>query len=402
MEIGNVGVLDIREATLESIEDIEKIANVGMVIYSPNTRAFLTKLNILNMGTSIEVPDSYKFINGEMEITADLLSGALEPLSLLVNGELFIKSDVTVENFEQKIDKLVVNGEIFCPKSLLPILYAKLQEVNGEIVSYNENASIYRGSQTIDNSFLQVLNPKSHVIVMGKATINEDIDADLFDEKIDKLEILGKLVLANPKLLDSVNKKLENRERTAIEILQLDDFIKVEGDVTIDSLSIRKFNNSKVAFQDSVRFDEDVTEDVLKKHIQKIRTKGTIICKKELKSAILDLLEDINVNILTYSEKLIINQSEHRMTKEELKYLPKGLTIINHGLLHINEDIPPEMLLEKLEFLDNFGEILAGPEQYGVIMTRVRTQQGMIQSTEKQSGAEQGKKRIGNIGYLKL
>ena len=51
--IGNVGILDMRTATEESIDRIAKIGNVGSILCSPETKQYVTKLQIGNADNGI-------------------------------------------------------------------------------------------------------------------------------------------------------------------------------------------------------------------------------------------------------------------------------------------------------------------------------------------------------------
>ena len=43
--LGNVGILDIREATEEALDGVGAIGNVGMILYSPATAGWISRLN---------------------------------------------------------------------------------------------------------------------------------------------------------------------------------------------------------------------------------------------------------------------------------------------------------------------------------------------------------------------
>ena len=94
-KIGNVGVLDLRKATEESVKNIDQIHNVGLVIYSPETAPLMAGLNIGNMGSSVEVGMEYKLFTGQHELSRDVLEAVNEPMSLVVTGEFVVKSELT-------------------------------------------------------------------------------------------------------------------------------------------------------------------------------------------------------------------------------------------------------------------------------------------------------------------
>ncbi|MCD8510359.1 MAG: hypothetical protein LRY73_11190 [Bacillus sp. (in: Bacteria)] len=67
-EIGNVGLLNLTKATEKSISGINKIENVGMILYTKDNKHLISRLNIRNIGQSVEVPEEYSVINGKLTI----------------------------------------------------------------------------------------------------------------------------------------------------------------------------------------------------------------------------------------------------------------------------------------------------------------------------------------------
>src|SRR5690554_3903963 len=116
--IGNVGLLNLMNATAESIHNIERIGNVGMVVFRKETAHFLTELNIGNIGKSLEVPEGYKLSNGIINIDHAYLESLNEPQNLLVNGIVIIHHDVKLEDARWKKLNVIINGVIYAPPHL--------------------------------------------------------------------------------------------------------------------------------------------------------------------------------------------------------------------------------------------------------------------------------------------
>jgi len=106
--ISNVGTLDIRNASPETIAQIGKVGNVGMILYSPETAPLLASMNIGNMGMSVEAAADAQVITGELEIDSAYIANQPKPPELLVLGRLIIKPEVTAEEIENGLGKLVV------------------------------------------------------------------------------------------------------------------------------------------------------------------------------------------------------------------------------------------------------------------------------------------------------
>ncbi len=116
--IGNVGLLNLINATAESIKGIEKIENVGMVLYRQGNAQLLTKMNIGNIGSSVEVPEGYRYLNGMLNLDVSFLESIVEPVKLVVNGIVIISRDVQADQLKADQLSLIVNGNVYCPAHL--------------------------------------------------------------------------------------------------------------------------------------------------------------------------------------------------------------------------------------------------------------------------------------------
>ncbi|MDQ1329059.1 MAG: hypothetical protein QG641_2348 [Candidatus Poribacteria bacterium] len=134
--IGNVGVLDIRKATEESIASIGYIGNIGLLIYSPETAKFILRLNTGNVGGTMEAPPDAKFITGQEEISRDYFKNQKTPLSIAVMGELMVHPDIPIEDIENGLAELRVMGEIYYPEHLASVMGSKLRNITGKSHDY--------------------------------------------------------------------------------------------------------------------------------------------------------------------------------------------------------------------------------------------------------------------------
>jgi len=98
--IGNVGILDLRNATETSVAEISRIGNVGAVLYSRETAGLVTGLNIGNVGTSVEVSPDASIVTGLVVFTRDVFKGQEAPLDLVVAGPVVVNPDVPAEDIE--------------------------------------------------------------------------------------------------------------------------------------------------------------------------------------------------------------------------------------------------------------------------------------------------------------
>ena len=102
--IGNVGTLDLRNATEESVAGIGRIGNVGMLLYNRETARFIAQLNAGNVGASLEVPGDARLLSGVVTFTPSFFKGQGAPQSYVVAGQLVVEPDVAAEDIEAGLE----------------------------------------------------------------------------------------------------------------------------------------------------------------------------------------------------------------------------------------------------------------------------------------------------------
>lgn len=193
MTIGNVGLLNMVNATEESIRDIEKIENVGLVIYAKETAPLLSKLTINNIGQTLETSHQARIVNGRLLIDSAFLEAMLEPCTFLVNGLVIVAKDVTVEQLKQAACQIVVHGSVYAPPALKGAVNLLLKTVSGSVETYTDHLpQIETTSIQLTNSYLKALPPGQLLIVNGKLELAPDLDMALFSDRIARLTINGR------------------------------------------------------------------------------------------------------------------------------------------------------------------------------------------------------------------
>lgn len=396
-KIKNIGVLDLRSATEKSVEAVERIDNVGSIICSPETSHLIPKISIGNIGSTTVISDEYEMITGKIEITGESLGKLSKPLFLYITGSVVIKDDVRFEDAEKNIGGLIVIGKIVCPEKLVPAIQSRVVNHTGKLLSYPAGAKFINGQCTLNDAFLSSLEPSSFLFISGKLKATGKIDGALFKERVARIELAGKSVIAeeNYELLS-----LKLTDASKCEVIPRD-FIHIEDDIEIDSVSIKKFTRSKIYTGNSIMFRDDVTTQMLESHISAIKTTGIIICKQELRELVVALCEGYSPKVIHYSGRLVIIDQEYELDPAELEFSDCKVAFLVRGELRVADDLAPELILDKIESIDNFGTIEAGRRQIGAIKNRLRTNEGEIVNVEKSENADDNT-CMSNAGYLKL
>lgn len=403
--IKNVGVLDLRTTKEESVQDIERIENVGLVIYSPETAHIMSMLNFVNLGTSVEATGEFHMLTGQITLRGADLRNYKEPINLLITGQVIIKEDMEPEDVEKGIENLIVTGQIICPEKVAPAIQSKLLNMTGQTLTYSSGARVVIGKLKIDHNLLKSLETPTSFSVIGKVDVTSEFPPALLDEKLESLDVLGK-VIAREEYMDVLYRKLKNSAMAKMQAIPRG-YVLIDRQLIIDSISIRKFGGDRLYANGEILIQPDVTPQMLKEYISSMRIKRRVICPEDLKEAVLDLSDEPSPELITYTGKLIIIDGEHILTPEELEYASDRLTYIIKGSMEIDSEVDPKIMMSKIEHIDNFGVIRANTKQYGVLQLILRTKQGEIVRTDKHEKsltgeAGEGFRETGNIGSLKL
>ena len=154
--IGNLGILDIRKASEESVTAIGTVGNIGTVLYSPETAHLMGHLGgvIGNLGKAIEVSSAARVLQGDTEFTQGYLKGKAAPVDLVVAGRVVVVRDVPVEEIESGLGELTVTGDLICPANLVEAVQSKIHHLGGSVVAYPPGARLAFGEISLDDLLL--------------------------------------------------------------------------------------------------------------------------------------------------------------------------------------------------------------------------------------------------------
>jgi hypothetical protein len=257
--IGNVGLLNLVNATEESVKGIERIENVGLVLYGKENAHLLTRLNIGNIGSSIEIPAGYRLFNGVFTLDQNYLSSIDEPDFLLVNGIVIIDQNVLADQVQAGQLNLVVNGKVYSPSHLSGVAGKMLAKGSGAVETYHGAPPRFEnGKFTLTNSFLQSIDESLYLVVNGKITFAQDLDLDLFNEKINKLEVNGKAILFENQ--ESYLYKKVASLTGKVEVIPAG-YEVLEKPLRLNARSIRRFQQKKWFTNKPVIMESDVSRE---------------------------------------------------------------------------------------------------------------------------------------------
>jgi len=405
--IENINFLDLSSAAEESLEGVTKLQNINLMLFSKKVAKSLSSITMKNVNFSAEVPEKCTQVNGQFELDESFAASVKELLYLVINGTLVVKPDVTVEIIEKTLSGLFVNGGVYCPEKVKGIIQQKTERLNGNITAYMDDADVLAENVRFDNNYLRSLQPGTNIVVTGKVTMVEPLDSSLLQERLGKVEFLNRALIRED-YMEIITEKMLNPHKCKMTWIPVG-AVYVDKDFYLDSMAIQRFEHATLYVTGTIQLGSDVSQEILVKCIDKIYTNKTIICRKELKEAVLKRCDDPSVTVLDYTGKLLVVDGEHKLTQAELKYTKENLSLLVRGVLDIADNVDPEALYDKVDSIDNYGVINGDSEQCGVVQTKLRTNKGVVsdrkEPDDEQNAPEEedaGEIRIANMNYLKL
>lgn len=394
--IEKVAFLDLTEASEDTLKEIKAIKKVAFMVYNEKFEKFMPKISFSKISASVKVAGKFTFINGKTTFDQNFASGIKEPLSFFVNGKMIVKPDVTVEMIDKAIGRLVVNGVIYCPESTQGAIQQKAEQTNGKIVAYLNDAVLEDGKLTIDNDYLKQLKPGVNLVVTNKVTMIEDLDAPLFDEKLNQVQFLKGAVIseANKEML---SRKLANHTEKIVTVPE--GFTYIDEDLHLDSDGVKRQEQGKFYVTGTVRFDKDVAPEEIKNHIAEIIAEEAIYCRTELKAEVLEKCGP-SVKVISYSGDLRIIDGQHTLMKTELEYTESKIFYVVQGVLEVHKNVDPQLLYEKVERIDLDGVVSGNTEQCGVLQTKLGIQNGVVSNEDEENKEQETETPAGDDTYI--
>ncbi|MEH7013346.1 hypothetical protein V7087_21475 [Neobacillus niacini] len=397
--IGNVGLLNLVNATEESVKGIERIENVGLVIYGKENAHLLTRLNIGNIGSSLEVPVGSRLFNGLFNLDQNYLSSIDEPVFLLVNGIVIIDENVQADQVQAGQLKMMVNGKVYSPSHLSGIAGKMLSKGSGAVETYHgAPPRLENGKFTLTNSFLQSIEESLYLVVNGMLTFAQDLNIDLFNEKISKLEVNGKISLFENQE-SYLYKKVASLTTCLVEVIPAG-YEVLGKPLRLNARSIRRFQQKKWFTNKPVIIESDVSRDMLMKAIEKIHSSSVIICNEEVEDLVYERLSLMETEVLSYENNFIVIDGEEVWSNDQFLALDQPVNFIVNGQLILDGDVSGEVLRSKVSTLDVLGEVIVREKKLkGALQNVIRLNTGTI---EEEKGKQETGAALQNVGELSL
>ena len=372
----NCATCDARNALEENYAHYEQITvNCATVLTSPSAKAMMNKLPFtLNCANVLEIEGTVDFrtINGSGEIkSGDAVSAS--KYYMVVNGALTIGPD-TQEQLAQCVG-MTINGSLTCPESI----YATLTgvNVNGSTTCYPDGAIVLKRNAVIDKLF--VLRAKSNLYWSGRRMIMVDPELDATKLKTKGATFSTKEVILSQskveELIDLIDEKAEI-------IIVPEGTSVVLDDITLDADTLRRYGKQLYVIGDvTVTEDADILDELTYLNIR-----GDAKVPQDLKEKLISVLTEISGEVkiakpkgATLEDKPIV-----KITKWMLEQQPMGIDVCDCAVVKIADDIPKELIVERLH-IEDCGVVRCCEELEDAV-TMICTDCGAVGSAEGEDG----------------
>ena len=340
----NCATCDARNAQEENYAHYEQITiNCAMVLTSPNAKAVMNKLPFtLNCANVLEIEGDIdlRTVNGSSEIK----SGDVVPASkyyMLVNGALTIGPD-TQKQLAQCVG-MTVNGSLTCPESVYALLNGV--NVNGSTTCYPDGAIVLKRTAVIDKLFALRAKNSQYWSARRMIMVDPELDAEKLKTKGVSFSTKEAIISQSKveALIDLIDEKAEI-------IIVPDGTAVVLDDIKLDEDVLRRYGNRLYVIGDvTIPEDADALEE-----LNYLNVRGDVKVPQEHKEKLLAVLAEISGEVkiakpkgATLEDKPIV-----KITKWMLEQQPLGIDVCDCAVVKIADDIPKELITQRLHIED--------------------------------------------------
>lgn len=403
--IHNLNILDLRNATEESVAEIGEIGNLNLLIYSKETAHLVTRIKVGNLNGTVELPASatLRQVTGQVTIGRGYF-GEQEPIVLVATGQITIEPDVVAEEVEAALDGLTVTGEFICPRHVAGVIRAKASHVTGQIVTYPPFARVKFDGLTLDEHYLRALDDGTELAVVGRLHVPQVLPNDLLEQKIKKLFVSGKIE-CHEENAHAIQARLVDGSGNVKTIPA--GFELVKRPLVLDATLLSSLPAKKLYCTERVQIEGDVNSSALDKHLDSLISEDMVLCPAALKDVLVKKCDLLKNRVVFYEGELWLVDDERELQAFHFDYLEGKATLVVTGEATLDSELDPKVLADRLAKVHNLGLIRCTPEQMAAIEARLGMRDGDLKDStpsEKPDPDEEtgGVIHIKNANYLTL
>lgn len=332
-------ILDLRHLSEETLASYEQIGmQAALVLTGPDTETLLAKHTVELEAALVHRCDdetAVNVVNGKATLCA-----ARKPEGktiLIVNGKLNIDADAadTLRAYE----KIVVNGKVLCPESLVGLVTEKCS-VNGKLSAYPDDAVVLNGTVKLDRLFL--LRAQERLYWTEKQFV-------AVDPKLDVAALAAKGVrFAAPKaiLLEQFTETLAPLFTENTELIVLPEGTAVvDDDFELTPKTFRRYG-SKIYVMGDVNISDDAAEVL--GQVEYLHASGDVSLSAALEDVFYAIPDVEYEDLQLLTGHVVRNKPLLNIKPELLELDPAGVTCANCAVVTLDKTLTPEEIVAKL------------------------------------------------------
>lgn len=356
----NVGcaICDVRHVTEETLAAYEQVSiGCATLITSPEAQALLGRYQVSVGAASVMNLDGNARLsttNGVMCLTPNQTIPE-EKAILIVNGSLDIAPGC--QEVLKNYAAIMVNGFVDVPESMAGLL-AGVATVNGSIRTYPDGAIRLKSTTVLDRTFpLRAKQDALYYAASRIIALNEDIDFGKLAEKgvrfsTNKLVVAEGLVEAALPLFD---------EKADIQILP-DGCAYLDDDAELTEALVRRRGGKLYVDGDLTILEDGPWLD----QVSYLRVDGDVLAAQGLEDR-LEAMDAVYQDLYLVGGVLLKGKADVTLTRSMLENAERGLSLTACASVAVNEDVPAQLLREKLVSVIACTKVICSKEQQAAI-----------------------------------
>lgn len=332
-------ILDLRHLSEETLASYEQIGmQAALVLTGPDTETLLAKHAVELEAALVHRCDdetAVNVVNGKATLCA-----ARKPEGktiLIVNGKLNIDADAadTLRAYE----KIVVNGKVLCPESLVGLVTEKCS-VNGKLSAYPDDAVVLNGTVKLDRLFLLRAQERLYWTDRQFVAAAPDLDAAALAAKGARFSA-PRVLLAErfvETLLPLFN---EDAEVTVLP----EGTVLVDDDFELTPKTFRRYG-SKIYVMGDVNISDDAAEVL--GQVEYLHASGDVSLSAALEDVFYAIPDVEYEDLQLLTGHVVRNKPLLNIKPELLELDPAGVTCANCAVVTLDKTLTPEEIVAKL------------------------------------------------------
>ena len=346
---GDCDARNVSEQTLSAYESI--VINAGTVIVTPESKNLMHQYAVtINSGDILELEKDVKLksVNGSTQIkSTDAVPGKIY---LDVNGSLEIAPG-TEKVLEQYVG-ISVNGSVYYPESMSGYLSALT--VDGSTVCYPDGAVLLKHSAVIDKLFALRAREKLYWSARRMIMVDPELDGGKLTAKGVRFST-KEVILAESKVEEMLGLIGEKAEIVIVP----DGTQVVLDDVDLSDGILRRYG-TKLYIVGDLKVPKDAGEAL--SALEYLNVQGDASVTTELRDMLLEKAVQITGDVRAVRGWSVSDKMSLRISKWMLEKESDGLSVSDCMTVRLDEDIPGELILERLSIRDCM-KVACTPEQ---------------------------------------